>query len=265
MRVLFSDLDGTLLDHATYSWEPAAPALDLLRQRGIPLVLATSKTRAEVEFWRERLGNTHPFIVENGGAVFVPSGYFPFRLPFAERLNGYDVIEIGDRYERLVAALRAAAAESGVRVRGFHEMSDTEVAQACGLPLDQARLARRREYDEPFEIADGQPAGPLLRTIEKRGFRWTCGGRFHHITGKNDKAAAVKLLRGFYAGCTDTVLAVGLGDGWNDVPLLNAVDVPVVIGSPSADAISKEVPRARVTRRSGPEGWNDAVLELLAG
>jgi mannosyl-3-phosphoglycerate phosphatase len=68
--LVFSDLDGTLLDHDTYSFETARPALAELKERGIPLVLATSKTRAETESVRSALGNRHPFVVENGGAVY---------------------------------------------------------------------------------------------------------------------------------------------------------------------------------------------------
>ena len=67
--VVFSDLDGTLLDHYTYSFEDARPALGRLRAAGVPLVLCTSKTRAEIAPLRDALRNTHPFISENGGAV----------------------------------------------------------------------------------------------------------------------------------------------------------------------------------------------------
>ena len=35
--VIFADLDGTLLDRKTYSFEPAQPALLLIRQKGFPL------------------------------------------------------------------------------------------------------------------------------------------------------------------------------------------------------------------------------------
>ena len=36
MTIVFTDLDGTLLDGKTYSWESARPALEQLRCRGIP-------------------------------------------------------------------------------------------------------------------------------------------------------------------------------------------------------------------------------------
>ena len=44
-------------------------------------MLVTSKTRSEVEPVRRALGNHDPFIVENGGAAFLPAGSFPFPVP----------------------------------------------------------------------------------------------------------------------------------------------------------------------------------------
>jgi mannosyl-3-phosphoglycerate phosphatase len=93
--VVFSDVDGTLLDQDSYSWSAAKSAVEHLKQRNIPCVLVTSKTRAEVERLREQMGNNHPFIVENGGAAFVPRGYFPFQIPGSSRRDPYEVSEFG--------------------------------------------------------------------------------------------------------------------------------------------------------------------------
>lgn len=65
--LVFTDLDGTLLDHHTYSWQPARPALERLDGLKIPLILCSSKTSPEMLGLRAELGNRHPFIVENGG------------------------------------------------------------------------------------------------------------------------------------------------------------------------------------------------------
>ena len=46
--LVVTDLDGTLLDHDTYDWEPARPAIEELKQRAFPLVLNSSKTIAEL-------------------------------------------------------------------------------------------------------------------------------------------------------------------------------------------------------------------------
>ena len=60
--LVFTDLDGTLLDHDTYGWEAASPALAQCRERGIPIVLVSSKTRAEMDNLRRRMGLSMPFI-----------------------------------------------------------------------------------------------------------------------------------------------------------------------------------------------------------
>jgi mannosyl-3-phosphoglycerate phosphatase len=263
MDLIFTDLDGTLLDRDTYAWEAARPALDRLRRQGTPWILVTSKTRAEVEFWRARLGNAHPFIVENGGAAFVPAGYFPDPVPGAVGRGAYEVLEWGAPYEELVADLESVSRASRCRVRGFHELTPEEVAGLCALPLEQAVLAKRREYDEPFLVLDADRAGALTAAIENQGRRWTRGSRFWHLVGANDKALAVRTLAGLFARGNAPVRAIGLGDGWNDVSFLNAVAVPVLIRSPQAAELKAAVPRGLVTDRPGPAGWNDAVLALV--
>ena len=90
--VVFTDLDGCLLDSVTYTYEPAAPALEALRAQDIPLVLVSSKTRAEIEPLRKQLDHHDPFMVENGAAVFVPRGLFDFPLERARARTSYDVI-----------------------------------------------------------------------------------------------------------------------------------------------------------------------------
>jgi len=261
--IVFTDLDGTLLDRATYSYEPARPALDALAEAGVPVVLCTSKTRAETERWRLVLGNAHPFIVENGGAAFAPRGYFPFALPAAAARGDYSAIEFGDPYDSLVASLDAASLATGVRVRGFHHMSPEEIARTAGLSIEEARLAAAREYDEPFEVLDPAGATALLEEIRRRGRRWTQGGRFYHITGNNDKAGAVLALRDAYRRMHADLVTVGLGDGLNDAEFLRAVDIAYLVRSPHSAELRARVPSGRLTAGAGPEGWNQAILEVV--
>jgi mannosyl-3-phosphoglycerate phosphatase len=141
MQVIFSDLDGTLLHPQSYSFEAAEPALSVLRQQHFPLVLCTSKTRAEVELWRERLGTPHPFIVENGGAAYVPAGYFPFAIDQAVQRDGYEVIEFGTPYAELVLALQDAAGETGCEALGFNQMSLADISLRTALPVNQSAPA----------------------------------------------------------------------------------------------------------------------------
>ena len=90
--VIFSDLDGCLLDRQTYSFEPAQAALRLIKGKIIPLILVSSKTRVEIEEYRRRLKNDHPFVSENGGAVFIPKGYFSFQFSHEREWGKYFVL-----------------------------------------------------------------------------------------------------------------------------------------------------------------------------
>ncbi|MEP6535180.1 MAG: HAD-IIB family hydrolase [Bryobacteraceae bacterium] len=247
MLLIFSDLDGTLLD-SNYSFADALPALRLADQRGIPIILSSSKTRVEMEAIRAEMGNVHAFIPENGGAAILPkTAAVPFGTP----------------YQELTAALHLLAKQTKISVRGFADMTAAEVAQLTGLGLAQAVLAKQREYDEPFLIAGGQDPAQLLRGIEEAGLRWTRGGRFFHITGPNDKAMAARAIRDHYARDHAQLTTVALGDAPNDGELLHLADIAVIVKSPYAGYLSHIVPHARSTRLAGPAGWNEAVLEIL--
>jgi len=138
-----------------------------------------------------------------------------------------------------------------------------ELALRSLLPIQQAELAKRREYDEPFEILSSG-SYRLLEAIERRGLKWTRGDRFYHIMGSNDKASAVARLVELYRKAHGEILTIGVGDGWNDVRFLSSVDVPVLVRSRFDTAIKRAEPRCRVTDAPGPHGWNNAVLDLLA-
>jgi mannosyl-3-phosphoglycerate phosphatase len=262
-KIIFTDLDGTLLDRETYSWEAARPALERLQQRDVPLIFVTSKTRAEVEWWRTQMGNKDPFIVENGAAAYIPHDYFSFRIEHVPRRGDYEVLEWGTTYKNLVSRLNEAAQRSRCQVRGFNDMTTAEVAFTCGLSTEQAALAKLREYDEPFRILDAGRADQLLAAIEKQGLRWTKGGRFWHITGNNDKAVAVTAVQELFEREYGPLATIGLGDAVNDAPFLKVVDVPVIVRSHESAGLKAAVPRGVVTDEPGPAGWNKIVLKIV--
>jgi len=267
--LIFTDLDGTLLDHDTYDFSPALPALAALRAAQIPLILCSSKTYAEIKHWRELLTINHPFISENGGALFVPKNYFtaPFAAP-AER-DGHNLILTGASYFALRAALVEIAKRTDLPLIGFGDLTSGQIAACTGLTLAQAGLAKSRDADEPFFIDgdfDAEKFKRLEQEVWRKGLRLTRGGRFFHLTGDNDKgSAAQQLIRLYQAAWQQPIRTVGLGDSLNDLPLLQAVEAPILVrkknGGVEAEVL-KQV-KAQCTRSIGPAGWNEAVLKLL--
>lgn len=260
-KIIFTDLDGTLLDSATYSMKAAEPALDLARQKGIPVVFVSSKTRPEMETWRKRLGNSHPFIVENGGGIYIPRNYFSF--PLAGSLRGeYVLISLGKPYESVRKQFMQMRDRLKIAVRGFGDMTVDEVAALTGLERDEAGQAKDRDFSEPF-VFPGLPQERFLQEIEAVKLRWT-QGQFFHVMGNHHKGKAVDMLRAFYNREYGACTSVGIGDSLNDLPFLLAVDKPVIVKKRSGKHDARiAIPGLLRTRGKGPEGWNEAVLELM--
>jgi len=268
-HLIFTDLDGTLLDHHTYSWDAAEEALAEIERRRVPLVLVTSKTRAELEVLRRKLGHAHPFVTENGGGVFIPHGYFNLRIEGAQRVGHYHCLALARPYAEVVAALEELAAEAGVNVVGFQQMNAREIAQNTGLSLREAELARQREFDEPFFLAGASKGATekFVAAARRRGMEVTRGGRFWHVAAGSDKGRAVRYLAGLYRRATHSRLhSVGLGDSPNDLGLLAAVDHAVLLPHPDgsfAREVLTKLPHVTHGAAPGPAGWNEAVLRIL--
>ena len=264
--VVFTDLDGTLLDHHSYRYDAALPALQELARRGVPLVLCSSKTRAEMVEFQAELGIDGPLIAENGGGVFVAEDS-PWARLLPQRHRGLPARVFGARYPALRAGLAAIRAVFGAGVRGFGDADPAEVATWTGLPARQAELAWQREFDEPFlwepepAAVDVQRARQLLAA---HGLQLTRGGRFWHVLGDNDKGRAVSwLLERWRDAVGGRPPALALGDSENDLPMLSAVDRGVLVERFSGGHLSSRPAGMETVQGQGPVGWNRAVLEWL--
>ncbi len=264
--VVITAVDGGLVDRVGHS--SAAAALAHLKRAGVPVVLCSSQTRAELERLRQELGLSDPFISENGGALFAPIGAFPFPLTGAVGLNGYEVVEFGKPHREVLEVLKRVAAREGVPVSMFSDMSVQDVADECGITLAAARLAKLRGYDEPYRVAASDPSARarLCRALRAAGLRCANGGRYDHVTSGANKGLAAVFLRRCYERQWGHVTTVGLGEAAIDLELLKAVDVPVVVRGPDAEvtaALAAQLRGGRVTTAAGPAGWSEAVEAIL--
>ena len=225
-NVVFADLDGTFLDEK-YDYTEIKPIVTSLSALGSSIVFCSSKTRNEIEFYRKATGLNEPFIAENGAAVFVPKRYFPFNFNCTQT-QSYNVIRLGASYSHLRKKLAEIKEKTAAKIVGFGDMSLEELAYDTGLPLNMAKLAHKREHDEPFRIVEGNKSH-ILKAITREGLHCTEGGRYFHLTGNTDKGKAVNILKNLYSQMFGQVETFGVGDGPNDLPMLKAVDKPFFI------------------------------------
>ncbi len=263
--IIITDLDGTLLDHTTYSFEKAKEALALVRARNIPVVICTSKTQAEIEVYREKLDNKDPFIPENGGAIIIPDGYFKSVI---DKKNGnYSIVRLGTPYKEIVAALHKIRESCGITITGFSDLTPEKISAITGIDISAAIRAKQRLYSEPIFIESGpENINKIKKILNDLGFNFMEGGRFHHIFSLNtDKGKAVRMLINMYCDhYHDQIRTIGIGDSHIDLPMLAAVDVPVIVRKKTGDYDKRiQLPNLVYADGIGPAGWNREILRIF--
>jgi mannosyl-3-phosphoglycerate phosphatase len=270
-HVVFTDLDGTLLDPVTYSYEKSLDGIKRLKEKGIPLIFCSAKTRAEQEVYRRKMKLSYPFIVENGGAIFIPQGYFPFSFDYHKKIDNLLVIELGSPYKEIRRLLNEVRERGGFHFRGFGDMNAEEVAQVTGLDIESAKLAKQREYDETVVSCERAKQSRVtsrevdkgLEKIREVGLNCAHGGRFYDIMGDNDKGKAVTIMSDLYRRMWGEIETIGLGDSLNDLPMLAAVDIPILVQKRDYSWENISLPNLRKVQGVGPEGWSKAIGEIF--
>lgn len=268
--IVFTDLDGTLLDYYTYSFDASGEGIELLRQHGVPLIFCTSKSYAEVIYFREKTGNTSPFIVENGGAIYIPreqAGQFQPFVP-AGRLKqsgGYVSLELGADYATLRRVFAKLKKAFGNSITGFGDMSVEEVSRSLNLTPQLAAMAKVRHHDEPFILKDPSLLEGIKQVSRQNGLQVYLGTRFYHLMGNTDKGAAVKVLVSLYKNVYGTIVSAAIGEGKNDEPMFRQVDAPFLVQKPGGSFTDVTLDRITRIDAVGPYGFTLAVKALLSG
>lgn len=261
--LIFTDLDGTLLDHHSYSFKGAEEALQRLRRHSIPIILTSSKTRAELQTLQEKLGLNEPFISENGGGVFIPADYAMLDTTALEKLDDYHAKQFGRPYRNIRAIFETV--QSKYNIRGFGDMTAEEIMEVTGLLKSDALLARQREFSEPFRFLAEPRLQELKEEVADHGLTVTRGGRFYHLlaAGQDKGLAVAQTTRLFQAGSPDKIVTIGLGDAENDYLMLKVVDIRVLIPKPDGSYENMDLPYLRKPAYPGSKGWGAAITAIL--
>lgn len=252
--IIFTDLDGTLLEYKTYSYTPAKPALQNIHKKNIPLIFSTSKTRLEIEYWQKKLNIHHPFISENGGGLFIPKDYFSFNYDYHKSINNFKVIEFGIPYTTLLGTIKKL--QKHFHLRSFADMTPEELSHEAGLSIEQAVMALQRDYEVPFQLLNITEKKDILNMISKQNLSVMIGGKYIHLMGNQTKGAAVTHLLKLYSQQFPSIKTIAIGDTHNDFSMLNVVDIPYLVQQPDGSYITDDYHHAKGI---GPTGWYSAV------
>jgi mannosyl-3-phosphoglycerate phosphatase len=263
--MISTDMDGTLLNHDDYRWDAAGPCLNYLEQHNIPVILNTSKTYAEVSDWVKQLNIRHPFIIENGSAIYCPEDYFDPQLikqsgVITNLQDGYLCIRLGVHLTRLLAFKERHIPEAESLV----DCSLARAIEMTGLTEQEAIASQQRHFTVPLLLDEQLKPEDLADALSASQLQLLIGGRFAHLMGLCDKGTSIKQLADLYRlqmGQRPKVLA--LGDSGNDVAMLQQADMAVVVKNHNNQWLEiPELPTYK-TRQQAPEGWVEGVCHML--
>ena len=250
--IIFTDLDGTLLDQHSYSFDAANKALTSIKQRGYPLILVSSKTLDELQQLQQQLDITSPLVCENGAAI-----YWREDGKLCKQL-------FGPHRQQLLQEIHRLRQDHGYRFRGFADCSLEEISALTGLNNDDARRAAHRTFTEPLLWDDTEQRYlQFTEQLAARGFCIQQGGRFRTVVGDYDKGGALNEVKKIM-GLERSVVTIALGDSPNDQAMLNNADVAVVIpSSHSKDIVITNPIQIIYAEKPGPNGWQQAMDQIL--
>lgn len=260
--LIVTDLDGSLLDHHSYSWQPAQRWLDKLNQYQQPVIICSSKTASEIVPLQQQLGLSDlPFISENGALTQIE---LPGQAQPLQRLGGAD-------YHHICQTLDDLRQRYGYKFTGFADVTASDVALWTGLTPGAAALARQRQASESLIWRDtASRFTHFSQHLSLAGLTIVEGGRFWSVMGKESgKGAALRWLLTHYPDKqAPPPVTIGLGDGPNDVDMLQSVDYAIVIRGHSKSPVQlRHNPAQQVyyTQAQGPTGWSEGLDVFLAG
>jgi mannosyl-3-phosphoglycerate phosphatase len=312
-KVVFTDIDGTLIDINTAEYgKKTNKLIGIMKEKNIPLVLTYAKTRLEQNKIRDDLGLSDPFIIENGGAIFIPKGYFPdyflrdIKYPLkeieemgkndsyknhelAESIHGFRkthtakkiskvmVLELGKSSEEIRARLPEIRKKYNINFMGVADISIEELSNMASMPMEQAKRMAQRDYGETLLQIQREDISRFTRYAQEAGMKVIHGGRFFDVTAGTDKGIAVRILKTLFNNkFYNDVTFFGIGDSTNDIPMLNLMDVPIVVqrqdrswldygGVEMKNSVRSSISNQNVIKVNGigPSGWENAIDKIV--
>jgi mannosyl-3-phosphoglycerate phosphatase len=247
--VVFTSVDGTLLDALTFAAGPSRATVQRLQAAGVPIVPVSIMTLDELAPIAAELGLQDAMVIEAGGAL-------------ARWVDGAWAVEAcGPPAETLLDVVLDIEDRTGARLLVYSALPEVEAARVSGRSGAMLDASQVRRFSEPFLIETGE-LDAVARAAAEIGFSVRRGRRFLHLCRECDEGEAFRRIRDELGAD----VAVAVGGASVDAEFLALADVAIIVPGPDGQADAEllaKLPDARVAPAPGPDGWAAAVEEAV--
>ncbi len=264
--LIFTDLDGTLLDHENYSFGDNKKMISTIINNKNEIIFNTSKTFSECKKLLKELKLLNmPFSTENGAVIYFPKirfnkiinsssfgRYWSVRIAKLSSKNWYQFLKLKQKkYNFFIAQdLSPKILKKYTNLNNTNMMLDREASQ---IILWEDNLTKLKLFKKDLK---SEKDGVLI-----------IGSRFMQISSICNKRIAKKLISHAYdIQFRDkySINTIALGDSKNDIDMLNSCKYPCLIKN-SSDAYPKLRPDKKNVFKSSklaPDGWSEVLYKL---
>ena len=254
--LIFTDLDGSLLDRDTFKFDEIKDYIRQLISKGIFIIPNTSKTEKEILEFNSDLGSSLPFISENGSSI---NGLNLLNKDLPQEL-------ILSREKEILLEIFKKTVSSNLqnKCKWLSEMNTRDQSLILGLEHKKLKMALDRKYTLPF-IFNGNKnqKKELSKIIKNKGLFLQEGGRVIHLTDRVNKAKALKVFVRFFKKNNKNVKTIAVGDNYNDLDMLKTSDFPCLVFNDKFTLDEIPINNLITTNKPSPEGWADVIKMAL--
>ena len=254
--LIFTDLDGSLLDRDTFKFDEIKDYIRQLISKGIFIIPNTSKTEKEILEFNSDLGSSLPFISENGSSI---NG-----LNLLNKDLPQELILSREKEILLEIFKKTVSPNLQNKCKWLSEMDTRNQSLILGLEHKKLKMALDRKFTLPF-IFNGNKnqKKELSKIIKNKGLFLQEGGRVIHLTDRVNKAKALKVFVRFFKKNNKNVKTIAVGDNYNDLDMLKTSDFPCLVFNDKFTLDEIPINNLITTNKPSPEGWADVIKMAL--
>ena len=265
--VIFSDIDGTFLDHDTFSEGDNFEILDKLVKCNHYVVFNSSKTFHEIKKMQDCHKTSFPFICETGGGIYCKDQNLESS---SRRRDGYSIIYESKKVETFEDDVRSEISRNFSNdLDIFDDIDMSEKKSLSSLSGENLELACNRDFSFLIKWRSNEKRFTLFQAVlRKLNLDIIKGSRFYHICSGHNKGKALLFFldKLKLSSSHKNYTTVGVGDSHNDIDMLSNVDYPCIVRSSDNHNLAKKIKNQNtiVSESSAPQGWEECINHVFS-